>query len=393
MSKSTLAAAISEFGRDAKAKLSNSAVTGQPEDQLRKPLENLFEAFADLTGKTGMVTLVGETSLAGMQTRPDYSVTIGTGKAKALVGFIEVKAPGKGADPRKFKDEHDKAQWGKLKALPNLLYTDGNAFSVWQNSELVALVSLDGDVETSGAKLTAPATLLPLIEGFLSWTPIAPRNAHDLAITAARLCRFLRDEVLEQVEQGHSELNSLAQDWRGLLFPDASNAQFADGYAQAVTFGLLMAKSEKIELSDGLGEVAKELARSNTLIGRALQLLTEQDDALGPSLDTLVRVLDVVDWGVIAKGDPEAWINFYELFLNIYDKRLRKLTGSYYTPPEVVRAMVRLCDEALRTRIAVEQPRVHAREHSADPAVPLAVAATKAIRAVRRAPCLGGRRP
>jgi hypothetical protein len=36
--KLTLAEAISEFGADAKAKLSNSAATGQPEDLLRAPL-------------------------------------------------------------------------------------------------------------------------------------------------------------------------------------------------------------------------------------------------------------------------------------------------------------------------------------------------------------------
>lgn len=43
---------------------------------------------------------------------------------------IEVKAPGKGADPRRFTVEHDRKQWNKLKSLPNLLYTDGNSFSV-----------------------------------------------------------------------------------------------------------------------------------------------------------------------------------------------------------------------------------------------------------------------
>jgi hypothetical protein len=59
VNKLTLAEAISAFGAEAKAKLSNSAATGQPEDQLRAPLEKLFQAFAELTGKSGMVTLVG----------------------------------------------------------------------------------------------------------------------------------------------------------------------------------------------------------------------------------------------------------------------------------------------------------------------------------------------
>ena len=48
--------------------------------------------------------MVGETSLADIKTRPDYAVTRGG----ALSGFIEIKAPGKGADPRRFRDPHDR---------------------------------------------------------------------------------------------------------------------------------------------------------------------------------------------------------------------------------------------------------------------------------------------
>ena len=137
MSKLTLADAISDFGKAAKAALKNPAITGQPEDQLRTPLVNLFAALTEISGKSAdSVSLVGETTLAGMQTRPDFAVTVGPGQGKALVGFIEVKAPHKGYDPRKFTNEHDKAQWSKLKALPNLLYTNGNGFSLWRNGEL-----------------------------------------------------------------------------------------------------------------------------------------------------------------------------------------------------------------------------------------------------------------
>jgi hypothetical protein len=340
--------AVNSFGAAAKAKLANIAATGQPEDQLRGPIEDLVPALAAAAGIVGEVVLVGETALADLKTRPDYSVTLGAGKATALIGFIEVKAPGKGFDPRKFSDAHDKTQWAKLKALPNLLYTDGNGVSLWRNGEIVGKpLAFDGNVETSGATLGAPAGLAALMGDFLRWTPVPPRKPAELAATAARLCRFLRDEVLEQLQADNAQLKGLAADWRTLLFPDASDERFADGYAQAVTFGLLMAKSRKLALSDGLDRIATELGKTDTLIGAALRLLTEQE-VLGPSLDTLVRVLDVVDWDVIAKGDPEAWLYFYEQFLAVYDNKLRKLTGSYYTPPEVVQAMVRLCDEALK---------------------------------------------
>lgn len=359
--------AVSAFGAAAKAKLANIAATGQPEDQLRGPLETLIPALAKAAGHVALPVLVGETSLADLKTRPDYSVTV----AGSLVGFIEVKAPGKGADPRKFRDKHDKEQWERLKALPNLLYTDGNAFSLWQDGNLVgAVVVLDGDIETSGAKLAAPPALLPLIAAFLTWKPVPPADPLALAKVSARLCRFLRDEVVEQMSEGSAPLKELAKDWRALLFPNADDAQFADGYAQAVTFGLLMAKSKKLSLADGLDNVAKELGKSNTLIGTALRLLTEQETGLETSLKTMRRVLDVVEWDVIAKGDPEAWLYFYESFLAVYDNRLRKLTGSYYTPPQVVQAMVRLCDEALKSpgRFAIPAGLADAGVQIADPA-------------------------
>jgi predicted helicase len=118
-----------------------------------------------------------------------------------------------------------------------------------------------------------------------------------------------------------------------------------------VTFGLLVARARDISLAEGTEAAAQELRKSNSLIGTALRLLTENpsnQDALKTSLGTLTRVLEAVDWHTISKDKPEAWLYFYEDFLEVYDNALRKRTGSYYTPPEVVSAMVNLVDEALR---------------------------------------------
>jgi predicted helicase len=173
-----------------------------------------------------------------------------------------------------------------------------------------------------------------------------------LAHTIARLCRLLRDEVTEQLSFGSEALTGLATDWRKLLFPDATDERFADGYAQAVTFGMLMARAKQIKLATGLQQVASELSHTSSLIGAALRLLTdnaENQETLKTALGTLTRVLDAVDWAKISKGKPDAWLYFYEDFLEVYDSKLRRQTGSYYTPPEVVGAMVELVDEVLRT--------------------------------------------
>ena len=141
----------------------------------------------------------------------------------------------------------------------------------------VAIVHLDGNVETSGAKLAAPGTLLPLDQRFSSMDADCAEDRKKLAEVSARLCRLLRDEVIEQMALGNPGLTGLAQDWRKLLFPQANDAQFADGYAQAVTFGLLVARARDIPLSGGTEMAAQELRKTNSLIGTALRLLT--DDA------------------------------------------------------------------------------------------------------------------
>jgi len=132
----TVEAAIATFGEQAKGKLANPGAAGQPEDQLRAPYEALLQNMAVLANFGNAVKAVGESTLKHIATRPDYAVTVGG----ALVGFVELKAPQKGADPRKFKDPHDKAQWERLRSLPNLMYSDGNSFSLWQNGELVGSI-------------------------------------------------------------------------------------------------------------------------------------------------------------------------------------------------------------------------------------------------------------
>ena len=340
--------AVSAYGAALRGKLGNIAVSGAPEDQLRGPFEALLLALAAASGhKTGDVVPVGESSLSELQTRPDYAVTV----RSALVGFVEIKAPGKGADPGKFKDKHDREQWQKLKSLPNLIYTDGASFSLWRSGEReVKTVTLTGDLETAGASLTAPSALLNLFSAFLNWAPLAPKTPKQLADVSARLCRLLRAEVEEQMAAGSPALTGLAKDWRHLLFPEATDAQFADGYAQAVTFGLLTARAGGISLAAGIDTASATLRKTSSLIGTALRILTDDPQnqkTLKTSLGTLCRVLEEVHWPTISKGSADAWLYFYEDFLAVYDNALRKLTGSYYTPPEVVNAMVRLTDKAL----------------------------------------------
>ena len=119
-----------------------------------------------------------------------------------------------------------------------------------------------------------------LFRDYLSWEPILPMDRKgkvslkDFAALLAPLCRMLRDDVADALKASKSPLVDLANDWRQLLFPDASNEQFADAYAQTVTFALLLGRSEGAHPLT-LETAEHSLAVQHSLLSRALQVLTD----------------------------------------------------------------------------------------------------------------------
>ena len=346
-------AAVSQFGATVKPRLASPV--GEPEDQMRGPLENLLAAIAQAVGVD--FTMMGEASLSDLRVRPDYACAVNG----AISGYLEVKAPGKGADPTRFRpNSHDGKQWAKLSALPNVIYTDGQSWGLYRTGEPVGPIAhLDGDVRTAGARLTGDGdNLARLLYDFLHWEPIPPRNVAQLVATVAPLTRLLRDEVADtlKVENGSGPFTHLAADWRELLFPEASDAEFADEYAQAVTFALLLARSDGVDFTGkSIATIAAALGRQHSLMGKALGVLTDETiGALTVTLDTLVRVISVVDFEKFPKHETRAYATLYETFLETYDNELRKKSGSYYTPAPVVAAMCGLTDQVLRRKLGAK---------------------------------------
>ena len=363
--RDAVAFAISAFGQSLEARYSAHEL-GEPEDQLRGPTELLFDTVAHAFGRS--VVLTGENAQRHLGLRLDYAVTV----AGALTGHIELKAPGKGADTSAYRG-HDKEQWEKAQALPNVLYSDGNSWGLYRSGALASpLQVLDGDVRWTGRPLSPrDAGLARLLVDFLSWEPIPPSSTLALAKQAALLCRLLRDDVMRVMEaEGLQEaqtraFTSLANEWRTLLFPGASDESFADSYAQTVTFAMLLARFEEIPL-DNLTEVAITLGHDHSLIARALAVLTDdRTRALIPeSISLMQRVLGVVHWDLLDHGHPplpglsqhighrdNPWHYFYDDFLSVYDPELREKAGAYYTPYDLVHAQVAIVSDLLTHRM------------------------------------------
>ena len=337
----------------------------------------LVEAVAKELGYANLI-LAGEVSGAVAGARPDYTVMRGG----LIIGHIEIKAPGAGVDPDGFNG-HNLDQWRQLRHLPNLLYTDWLDWILYQDGRQVARVTASTapgkgtgpGKRIAGAKIHAD-DLAGLLDAFCAEGPQAPTGAQELARTTARLCRVLRNQIGSALASGGSKgLEAVAEDWRSLLFPEANDTEFADAYAQTITFGLIAARAAGAALTGGysvaqqVSHAAESLDADVGLIPAALGVLCSES-AIGPiepAVDSLLSLLAATDPALL--NDAGDWLYFYEDFLGQYDPALRKESGSYYTPAELVRFMVRLVDEVLRTRL--DQPSGFAEEAVTviDPAV------------------------
>jgi hypothetical protein len=338
--------ALKSFAATVQSKF-GAMVDGREEDQLRRPVDELLEKV----GRSQNLDVVAkdESTLDDQLGRPDFAVTVN----RLLCGYIELKSPGTGVEPHRFKG-HNKKQWERFSLLPNLIYTDGNEWALFRYGESIRRVRFDDDLTVIGARAVnskSVANMQVLLVDFFQWEPIVPKSAKQLAELLAPICRMLHDDVLAALNKRSDAMLSVARDWRRYLFPEASDQVFADSYAQTVVFALLLARSDG---SDTLllDQAIKQLTGSNSLLSRALEVLTDSqlNDDIGVSLNLLQRVIQAVPTGTMSRGRRDPWLHFYEDFLAEYDPKLRKDAGAYYTPVEVVQAQVRLVDELLREK-------------------------------------------
>ncbi|MER7348645.1 type ISP restriction/modification enzyme [Streptomyces aurantiacus] len=311
-----------------------------------------------------------EYPLPEARVRPDYAVET----SGRITGFLELKAPGHDVTPDGFT-KRDREQWELMRRLPNVLYSNGHTWSLYRGgSRPLRTVRLDGDLYRSGSRLRTReadgAAFRDLLQDFLGWQPQPITTVGQLVASIAPLCQYLREEVLEQLalerrapDGSRSQrrvpkpFTALAHHWSKVLFPSTDGQDpdhlFADRYTQTIAFALLLARIENVPLTGrNFGDVARELKAENTVMGRALQLLTETVDAeFARRIDTLVQVIDAVNWEAIRAQKPDAHVHLYENFLQKYDRELRKRSGTYYTPPRLAREMVRFTDAVLRTRL------------------------------------------
>ena len=203
------------------------------------------------------------------------------------------------------------------------------------------------------------------------------RTADALAERLALLARGIRDAAttLMDHESERGLLRSLHQAFQTALIHDLSEADFADTYAQTITYGLLTAAISRTEMSEGrygtaliAQNVTDMVPITNPFLREMLQTFIQAGGRRGGIDFDELGIQDVVDllrgdetdlpailrdFGNRTRGEDPV-MHFYEHFLAAYDKRLKIKRGIFYTPQPVVSYIVRSVHELLQTEFGLE---------------------------------------
>ncbi|MCX6640939.1 MAG: N-6 DNA methylase [bacterium] len=329
------------------------------EESFYSALEILLHDFAEKNGKPKcQITTLPSKTEAG---NPDFRIWDGN---VHITGYIEAKAP-------TVTDLDAVERTEQLKryreTFPNLILTNFCEFRLYRNGTLTNQVKVARPIVLTKLNTTPPLEKAEifneLLEKFFSFSLPNIFTAEQLAFELAKRTRFLRDEVITleldpDEEFRKDSILGFYHAFKDYLTAGLSKEDFADVYAQTITYGLFAARTRT---QKGFNrKLAYDLIPPSIGILRDVFKfisLGEPSKNMEWIIDDISEVLEVTDveqtlqyqykFFKDSKGrDPI--VHFYEPFLAKYDPTTRERRGVFYTPESVVSYIVRSLDLVLK---------------------------------------------
>ncbi len=317
------------------------------EESYYSALAELLEQFSQTERhKKVHVTVLPKKTEAG---NPDFRVWDGK---HSQVGYVEAKAPNANLDDIETTDQLKRY----LGTFPNLILTNFYEFRLYRNGKRVDAVLLARPYIPTKLKTIPPAEHImefsALLEKFFQFSLPTKFTAESLANELATRTRFLRDQVIkEEIREARTEgakkILGFYEAFQKHLIANLTPDEFADLYAQTITYGLFAARTR------ANGAFNRKLAYD--LIPKTIGILRDifhfisfdPPEQLQATVDDIAEVLAVADVKKIlhqyfkeGKGSDPIF-HFYETFLAEYNPQERERRGVYYTPEPVVSYIVR----------------------------------------------------
>jgi predicted helicase len=326
------------------------------EESYYPALADLLEEFSATKRKKKIhVTVLPKKTEAG---NPDFRVWDGK---HSQVGYVEAKPPKTNLDDIETSDQLKRY----ISTFPNLILTNFYEFRLYRNGQRVAHVLLARPYIPTKLKIIPPAEhtaeFLALLERFFQFSLPTKFNAESLAKELATRTRFLRDQVIkeelhETSSGGAKKILGFYEAFQEHLIFNLKPDEFADLYAQTITYGLFAARTRANGAFNRI--LAYDLIPKTIGILRDIFHFVSFDppEQLKATVDDIAEVLAVADVRNIlhqyfkeGKGSDPIF-HFYETFLTEYNPQERERRGVYYTPEPVVSYIVRSLNTILKEK-------------------------------------------
>jgi hypothetical protein len=343
---------VSEYLDEVRSKYASGQAT---EHSYRPALQALFQSIDPA------LTVVNEPkkSEAGM---PDFLFQRGD----VPIGWAEAKDVGKNI--RKLEGYSVEQRKRYERAYPNLIYTNGVDFEFIREGASVHFVSIADFMGLLGGLQPLPARFEELerqLKLFAEAKPISIRSAAKLAEIMAAKAAIIKDEIgiaLADDRDFRTGLGGQFKSFKANLLPNLTPDEFADIYAETITYGMFAARFHDKELDTfSRQEAMEDLPASNPFLKGLFEYIAgpQLPERLKYIVDDLVEVMRASDphslfrdFGKLsARNDP--FVHFYEDFLAAYNPKKRKSRGVWYTPEPVVDFIVRAVDDVLKTEFGL----------------------------------------
>lgn len=297
--------------------------------------------------------------------------------------FIELKAPAKPSDPKKWTTPHDKRQYERLQELAHWSASNFAEFYLFERDKLqghaivVPAEALDPSMPDKSADLIVeahdPTRFLDLLSRLARAQPPAAGNAEQLAELMAHSARIVKSAVRERVGELDAEkdrydpLMLVRQTYRNVLYahPEAGgyaakdfDELFASAFAQTLAFGLLLVREHlantetEAERRKVGPDAARHMPPEHPLMKGTLEAISDSRviDSVGIGFEVMRDTVNSFDPAILAprRDGRDPILYFYEDFLGVFDPDAKARYGVYYTPLQVVRFMVGALDRVLR---------------------------------------------
>ena len=342
------------------AEVSKVHATGQATEHAYRPaLERLFKSI------NPDVTAINEPK--GIKVgRPDFVFIREAGKgAQITVGHCEAKDVGLDITPKAMND-FNKAQHGRyVKALPNLIYTNGLDFDFYKEGQLVRQISIADYLMGIQPKSDQFSVLEHQLKDFTQQKLQTITSAEDLAEMMAGKAVLIKDILFNSLKEDkdlQTDLTGQYKSFRDMLIHDLSVEDFADIYAETIAYGMFGARLHDKTLDDfSRAEALELMPKSNPFLRNLFTYVAgpQLDERIRRTVDELAEIFQATDLQKLfedfgkftQRNDP--FIHFYETFLAEYNPAKRKARGVWYTPEPVVNFIVRAVDDVLKSEFGL----------------------------------------